>query len=102
MSKQASKGSTLEALRDVLSNRGYALHLSTKRNGDTLTATLSVVDLKNERSLLKLVASARMEDIDVTFGLNLAEESLWEGMRSLVDLLGSLRQVVPFEITVSG
>jgi hypothetical protein len=101
MSKRDGQASTISALKDALSNRGYALRLSTESKGDTLTATLSLLDMKSDRSLFKLVASGRMADVDLTVGLDLPEDALWDSLQKLVDLLDSLKDLVPFEIAVS-
>ncbi|NIN65977.1 MAG: hypothetical protein GTO63_15055, partial [Anaerolineae bacterium] len=74
-------------LRAALKGRGFALHLSTERKGDNLTAKLEVLDVKDERPLLKVVGCGRMEDIDLSLGFDVSEDALWDMVLRVLNAL---------------
>ncbi|MFQ5837627.1 MAG: hypothetical protein ACE5HJ_02450 [Thermoplasmata archaeon] len=101
MAKKSNESSPMAELRKLLSNQGYALHLATERKGDVLTARVEIVDVKAERTFLKLIASGRLEDVDFTVGLDVAEEPFWDVVLKLVNLLDSVKNLVPIRMTTS-
>ncbi|MFQ6013419.1 MAG: hypothetical protein ACE5LS_07225 [Thermoplasmata archaeon] len=86
MAKTSSRDSPMKELRSALEDRGYALRLTTKRKGETVTARLELQNLEEDKSLMKLVASGRIEDLDLTVGFDLHEEKLWNFVMRLLGL----------------
>lgn len=94
MPKKEQEKGALSELRKVLRSRGYALHLSTNRSGDALTAKLEVVSLEDERSLVTLAASTKVDDLDLVLGLDLHEAGLWQAVMKLLDLVEAATRLV--------
>ncbi len=92
MTKNTPKKSPTSTVREALAGQGYALHLSTEREGDTLIAKLELLNLKEDRSLLKVVGSGRLVDIDLTLGLRASEEGLWDLVLRLLDFLSMSKE----------
>ncbi|MEE9237868.1 MAG: hypothetical protein V3U52_08800 [Thermoplasmata archaeon] len=91
MTKESAKKTPASELREVLQGQGYALNISTERKGDVLTAKLELLDVKEDRSLLRLVASGRLEDINLALGFQASEEAVWELILRFLNLLGTGR-----------
>lgn len=77
--------------RKALGDRGYALHLTTEREGETLLATVELEDVESQRPLLRLVAAGCWEGLDLTLGLDLGEEEVEDLLRRLRTLWDSFR-----------
>ncbi|MFQ5919099.1 MAG: hypothetical protein ACE5I4_03510 [Thermoplasmata archaeon] len=86
MAKTSGRDSPRKEVQDALEDHGYALHLTSKRKGETITAKLELESLEEEKSIMKLVASGRIEDIDLLIGFDLEEEDLWNLVMRLMSL----------------
>lgn len=87
----------MKELRSALNDRGYALRLSTERKGETVTAKLELQKLEEEKSLMKLVASGRLEDFDLTLGFDAEEEDLWSFLMRALGLWETVKGALPLE-----
>jgi hypothetical protein len=86
MAKTGARDSPMKEVQGALEDRGYALHITSERKGETITAKLELRNLEEEKSLVKLVASGRIEDIDLTLGFDVEEEELWNFVMRLMGL----------------
>lgn len=86
MAKTDARDSSMKEVQGALEDRGYALHFTTERKGETITANLELRNLEEEKSLARLVASGRIEDIDLTLGFDVEEEELWNFVMRLMGL----------------
>lgn len=102
MAKKGPRDSPRDEVRRALEKRGYALHLTSKREGETITAKLELESLEDEKSLMKLVASGRIEDIDVLVGFDMEEEDLWNFVMRLTSLWEAMKGSVGFELADEG
>lgn len=87
------------AIRSILGGEGLLLHLRTSREDDVLTARLDLERAEGRRPLLKLVVSLRLEDLDLSLGLDASEDELGSLSRKVRDLWEALRVTVPIEVT---
>ena len=97
MAKTSERDSPKKEVQDALENHGYALHLTSKREGETITAKLELENLEEEKSLMKLVASGRIEDIDLLVGFDFEEEDLWNLVMRLMSLWEAMKGSTDFE-----
>jgi hypothetical protein len=98
MARTGGRDSPRKEVRDALENHGYALHLTSKRKGETVTAKLELESLEEEKSLMKLVASGRIEDIDLLVGFDLEEEDLWNLVMRLMSLWEAIKGSTDLEL----
>ncbi|MCJ2555400.1 MAG: hypothetical protein LN410_04295 [Candidatus Thermoplasmatota archaeon] len=98
MAKTDARDSPRKEVRNALEDRGYALHLTSKRTGETITAKVELESLEEKKSLMKIVASGRIEDIDLLIGFDLEEESLWNLVMRLMSLWESMKGSVGVEL----
>ncbi|MFQ5552532.1 MAG: hypothetical protein ACE5EW_02265 [Thermoplasmata archaeon] len=101
MAKTGARDSPMKEVQDALENRGYALHLTSERKGETITAKLELQSLEEEKSLMKLVASGRIEDIDLLVGFDLEEEDLWNFVMRLMGLWEAMKESTGVELDAS-
>lgn len=97
MAKTDARDSPRKEVRNALEDRGYALHLTSKRTGETITVKVELESLEEGKSLMKLVASGRIEDIDLLIGFDLEEEDLWNFMMRLMSLGDAMKGSVGVE-----
>ena len=102
MAETEARDSPMKEVRSALKDRGYALHLTSKRKGETITAKVELESLEEEKSLMKLVASGRIEDIDLLIGFDLEEEDLWNFVMRLMSLWEAMKGSVGVELDTTG
>ncbi|MFQ5987196.1 MAG: hypothetical protein ACE5KQ_07550 [Thermoplasmata archaeon] len=101
MPKTGARDSPMKEVQDALENRGYALHLTSERKGEMITAKLELQSLEEEKSLMKLVASGRIEDIDLLVGFDMEEEDLWNFVMRLMGLWEGMKGSMGLELDTS-
>ncbi len=91
MAKTNARNSPMTEVRSALGDRGYTVHFTTQRKGETITAKVELESLEDKKSLMKLVASGHIEDIDLLVGFDLEEEDLWNFVIRLMSLWEAMK-----------
>jgi hypothetical protein len=78
-----------------LEGHGLTVHLSTSRDGANLIARIAVRDTATDKSIAKLVAVARVEDLDLVIGLDTSENVARDVLAQLLAAAHALRDLVP-------
>lgn len=82
-------------LKKELGGRGYLVHLSAKREGSNLIATLQVTEAATERSLAKLVTAAKVDDLNLVVGVDAPEGIMKDFLAQALGFADALRELVP-------
>ena len=98
MTKTEARDSPVEEVRSALEDRGYTLHFTSQRKGETITAKVELESLVDKKSLMKLVASGHIEDIDLLVGFDLEEEDLWNFVMRLMSLWEAMKGSMGVEL----
>ena len=88
----------MNEVRTALEDRGYTLHFTSQRKGETITAKVELESLEDKKSLMKLVASGHIEDIDLLVGFDLEEEDLWNFVIRLMSLWETMKGSMGLEL----
>ncbi len=98
MAKTDGRASPVKEVRRALEDMGYTLHLTSQRKGETITATVELESLEEKKSLMKLVASGHIADIDLLVGFDLEEEDLWNFLMRLMSLWEAMKGSMGVEL----
>lgn len=85
----------LGLLKRELGGRGYILHLSTSKEGTNLVARLEVSEAATEKSLIRLVSVAKVDDLNILVGVDAPEGVLKEFLAQVFGFADALRDLVP-------
>ena len=85
----------VEAVRRQMDGRGYLLRLTTAREGERLVGRLHIVDAKTDRTLAKIVAAAKVEDLDVVVGVDAEEGLIRDVLAQAMSAADVLREALP-------
>ncbi len=85
----------LALLKRELGDHGYVIHLSTQREGENLVARLEVSEAATEKSLVRLVSVAKVDDLNLLVGVDAPEGVLREFLAQVFGFADALRELVP-------
>lgn len=82
-------------LKRELGGRGYVIHLATSREGANLIAHLDVSEAATDKSLVRLVSVAKVDDLNLLIGVDAKDEVLREILAQLFGFADAIRDLVP-------
>ncbi len=82
-------------LKRELGGRGYVIHLATSREGANLVAHVDVTEAATDRSLVRLVSVAKVDDLNLLIGVDAADDVLKEFLAQVFGFADALRELVP-------
>ena len=84
-----------EIVRRHLDNKGYVIRLTTHREGENLVGRIHVTDAGSEDTIAKIVGIAKVDNIEVVFGVDASEGILRDVINQFLKLGEFLRFMVP-------
>ena len=78
-----------------MDGRGYLLRLTTAREGERLVGRLHVVDASTDRTVARIVAAAKVEDLDVVVGIDAEEGLIRDVLAQAMSAADVLREALP-------
>ncbi len=88
MTKGKSRESPTSTRQKLLEGQGYALYLSSDRNGDAFEVKLELLNVDEEKPVISLSGSSSPEDPGLTIDFKVSEEDLKELVRKFLKLFG--------------
>ena len=85
----------VEAVRRQMEGRGYLVRLTTAREGERLVGRIHIVEAKTERTVAKIVAAAKVEDLDVVLGVDAEEGLIRDVLAQAMSAADALREALP-------
>ncbi len=84
-----------EIVRRHLDNKGYVIRLTTHRDGENLVGRVHVTDAGSEDTIAKIVGIAKVDNIEIVFGVDASEGILRDAINQFLKLGEFLRFMVP-------
>lgn len=84
-----------EIAKKQLEGRGYIISLSTAREGDSMIGRIQVSDAASDRTVARFVSVAKVDNLQLVFGIDAAEGIARDLMSQAMSLVDLLRFLIP-------